>query len=115
MSGNYKKILNEGCKYLNMGMNIIKEGYGEYDYDEQNPADMRPQEMDPEEMPENEGVSTGDLSQTDERITQIRQIALSALAEFTDVDSEGYLFYKKIWLMCDKAVSDKENVGNSNS
>jgi len=51
-----------------------------------------------------------DLSQQDDRIARIREVALEGLQEYADkVDSEIYQFYKKIWLMCDKAVSEKDN------
>lgn len=57
-----------------------------------------------------------DLSKSDERIAQIRQIALDGLQDYAeDVDSEAYQFYKKIWLMCDKAVSEKESASNGGS
>ena len=39
------------------------------------------------------------LSKSDERIAQIREIALNGLQDYAnDVDCEAYQFYKKIWL-----------------
>ena len=56
------------------------------------------------------------LSKSDERIAQIREIALNGLQDYAnDVDCEAYQFYKKIWLMCDKAVSEKDSASNGNS
>lgn len=53
------------------------------------------------------------LSKSDERIAQIREIALEGLQDYAqDVDCEAYQFYKKIWLMCDKAVSEKDSASN---
>lgn len=50
-----------------------------------------------------------DLSKEDEKISQIREIALQGLQEYAEnVDSPVYEFYKKVWLMCDKAVSEKK-------
>lgn len=50
-----------------------------------------------------------DLSKQDEKISQIREIALQGLQEYAEnVDSPVYEFYKKVWLMCDKAVSEKK-------
>lgn len=54
------------------------------------------------------------LSKSDERIAQIREIALNGLQDYAqDVDCEAYQFYKKIWLMCDKAVSEKDSASGN--
>lgn len=45
-----------------------------------------------------------------QHVDQIRQVALNGIQQFSqDVDSEEYDFFKKVWLMCDKLVSSKEN------
>ena len=37
-------------------------------------------------------------------------VALDGIQEYADdVDSEEYDFFKKIWLMCDKVCSEKDN------
>jgi hypothetical protein len=62
---------------------------------------------------EDEEMQGQDLSAQDERISQIREIALDGLQEYCeDVDSEMYQFYKKVWLMCDKAVSENDSAGD---
>lgn len=78
-----------------------------------------------EEMPasgEGDEYGEGDepqehnIAQTDNRISQIREIALEGLQDYSrNVDSEQYQFYKKIWLMCDKAVSEKDSIGEGNN
>ena len=46
----------------------------------------------------------------DKRIGQIRTLCLQSLQDYAeDVNSEEYNFFKKLWLMCDKVVSAKEN------
>lgn len=96
--------------------------YDDYDRGYEQMAKMKriPQQM-PEDgdmeggMPEDGGMYAedaeggNDLSKQDDKISQIREIALSGLQEYAeDVDSPLYQFYKKVWLMCDKAVSDTE-------
>lgn len=82
---------------------------GDYEYEEE--------EMPVEnEMPVDPEATDQDLSKQDERISKIREIALEGLQDFCeDVDSESYQFYKKIWLMCDKAVSEKDSASNGNA
>lgn len=102
------KKLNEAQEYLNLVNKILKEDYG-MGYEEVPQEDGYVEGG--EEMPQDEN-----LANSDERIAQIREIALGGLQDYAhDVDSEQYQFYKKIWLMCDKAVSEKDNVGESNS
>lgn len=88
---NLNKTLNE-IKSLNK---VMKEAYvfdEDYDaYDEDSYME--------EEAP---------MSQNDDRINQIRTIALDGIQEYAqDVDSKEYDFFKKIWMMCDKVCSDK--------
>ena len=69
-----------------------------------------------EQHPQEEQNTDMNLSKSDERIAQIREIALNGLQDYAqDVDCEAYQFYKKIWLMCDKAVSEKDSVSNGSS
>ena len=93
---------------------ILKEAY---DFDQRDEELEQDSEINPEdEYTEEDEYIDGkemdgqDLSQQDDRIARIREVALEGLQEYADkVDSEIYQFYKKIWLMCDKAVSEKDN------
>ena len=61
-----------------------------------------------EEMLDNE--YTEEQCHSTEKINQIRMLALDGIQEYADdVDSEEYDFFKKIWLMCDKVCSEKDN------
>ena len=52
-----------------------------------------------EEYPEDE---MNDQLQSDDKINQIRMLALDGIQAYADdVDSEEYVFFKKIWFMCD--------------
>lgn len=89
----FSKIINEAYIYDEEGEYAPEEHGGGYD------------EFEGDEMGGN------DLSQHDDNIAKIREISLNGLQKYAnDVDSEMYQFYKKIWLMCDKAVSEKDNV-----
>ena len=99
---NIKNTLNE----MDNLMKIINESYVFDDdtssYDENEMIDEYPEE---------------DISQlqSDDKISQIRSIALDGIQEYADdVDSEEYDFFKKIWLMCDKVCSDKDSTKESN-
>lgn len=99
------KKLNEAQNYLNLANAILTEEYG-IGYEDV-PEQQYPEE---EEVPQDENIARGD-----ERIAKIREVALEGLQDYAhDVDSEQYQFYKKIWLACDKAVSEKESVGEGN-
>ena len=99
------KVLAEASLYAS------RDPYAEdddYAYDEEMPAEA--------EMPVDPEATGQDLSKQDERIAKIREIALEGLQDYCeDVDSESYQFYKKIWLMCDKAVSEKDSASNGNA
>ena len=70
-------------------------------------------QMTPEEMAAMEGQpEQGNQISPDvqQYVDQIRQISLTGIQQFAqDVDSQEYDFFKKVWLMCDKLVSSKEN------
>jgi hypothetical protein len=101
-----KNTLNEAQNYLNMVKKTLLEDYG-IGYEEVNANEVPNDEVAPQEE---------NIASNDERIAQIREIALGGLQDYAhDVDGEEYQFFKKIWLMCDKAVSEKEGVGDSNS
>jgi len=89
--------LEETKKYL-------KESYI---FDEEGPEDINDQPSEAEYETNDGGV---DLSKDDERISQIREIALQGLSDYANnVDSEFYKFWKRIWLECDK-MCDNRNV-----
>jgi hypothetical protein len=108
-----KKNLIEAMDSFSLSKKILTEDYGMMQgYPSGQPEDgseFHSMEggMNPDEEQENRDM---DLSKTDERIASIREIALDGLQDYAhDVDCEAYQFYKKIWLMCDKAVSEKES------
>lgn len=99
--------LNEAQECLSTVKKILLEDYG-IGYDEV--PEVEGNEYN-EEMPQEENQISND-----ERISQIRDVALGGLQDYAhDVDSEEYQFFKKIWLMCDKAVSEKDSVGDANA
>lgn len=54
---------------------------------------------------ESDAQQSGDASGL---LSQIRKLALDGLSQFGEqVDSEEYEFFKKIWLSCDKVLSQK--------
>ena len=96
--------LNEAQRCLNEVKQTLLEEYG-IGY-EGIPQEEYPQET---EVPQENNIATND-----DRIAQIREVALGGLQDYAhDVDGEEYQFFKKIWLMCDKAVSEKDSVGES--
>lgn len=102
-------ILAEIQKELSNVNKILTEEYG-IGYKE------IPSPEEDEEYMENDVPQEENISQGDDRISQIREIALNGLQDYAhNVDSEQYQFYKKIWLMCDKAVSEKDNIGDGNN
>ena len=128
-----KKIskLNEALNKFNIARQILKEDYGIGPEEEmpaldgngeisinQEQSDIANYRGDNEHVqhPAQEENTDMDLSKSDERIAHIREIALGGLQDYAqDVDCEAYQFYKKIWLMCDKAVSEKESASNGGS
>ena len=83
--------------------------YGREGYDRGEEQMANPEMMEDEEAMYGE-YESNDLSKQDDKISQIREISLQGLQEYAEnVDSPMYQFYKKVWLMCDKAVSEKED------
>lgn len=96
-----KDINEEIAKYANM----LKESYV-FDDEMKTYADEDMEDEMPDEEMENSVMS-------DDKINQIRMLALDGIQDYADnVDSEEYDFFKKIWLMCDKVCSSKENSKN---
>lgn len=101
--------LVEAQEQLQMANRILHDDYGigNPDHSEETPQG--------EEIYDSEGEVShdGNIAEQDDRISKIREIALEGLQDYAhDVDSEQYQFYKKIWLMCDKAVSEKDSIGS---
>ena len=94
--------LAKTLKELERYTNLIRESYV---FDEENmdmPMDGGEQPMVDDEMP---------MADATEKILQVRNMAIEGIEMFkNNVDSEEYDFFKKIWLMCDKVMSEKDNM-----
>ena len=93
--------LSDNMLQLGLTNLLLKEGYilDDEDYDMANEEYLDNDEKFFEEK------------MNSEKIDQIRQLAIEGLQEYAnDVDSEIYLFFKKIFLECDKVRSNKEKV-----
>lgn len=111
MKKNKTNFITRTLQSLNESAKILKEAY-DFDEEEYQSEEMEPQDEfnEVEHVRDEKELNGEDLSQQDDRIARIREVALEGLQEYAeDVDSELYQFYKKIWLMCDKAVSEKDN------
>lgn len=94
--------LAKTLKELERYANLIKESYVFDEEDMDMPMDGGEQPMVDDEMP------IGDAT---EKINQVRDVAIEGIEMFkNNVDSEEYDFFKKIWLMCDKVMSEKDNI-----
>ncbi len=112
MKKNKTTFLERTLRDLNKSAKILQEAFDFSDEEQFNDEEIPAQEeFDGEEgNAQNDDMNGQDLSQQDDRIARIREVALEGLQEYAEnVDSELYQFYKKIWLMCDKAVSEKDN------
>lgn len=93
-------ILAEAENQFQMANQILADDYG-----------IASNEDMEETMPEDEATEASQPEAENEGILKIRDIALGGLQNHSsDVDGEKYQFYKKIWLMCDKALSEKESI-----
>lgn len=101
----YGQIIDE----MNRAGRILKENFV---FNGEDPYAAQGMQMTPEEMAAMEGqVEQGNQISPDaqQHVDQIRQVALSGIQQFAqNVDSPEYEFFKKVWLMCDKLMSDKE-------
>lgn len=112
MKKNKTTFLERTLRDLNKSAKILQEAFDFSDEEQFNDEEIPAQEeFEGEEgNAQNDDMNGQDLSQQDDRIARIREVALEGLQEYAEnVDSELYQFYKKIWLMCDKAVSEKDN------
>ena len=52
-----------------------------------------------------------EIPQVNDKLGEIRQLALSGIQEYAqNVDDPNYEVFKKIWMLCDKACSNKDKV-----
>ncbi len=64
--------------------------------------------MDDEEALEGDEMEMNGVANADDKINQIRSLALEGIQEFAEqVDSEEYQIFKNIWMSCDKFYSNK--------
>lgn len=108
-----KMVMNEG---FDDDMSPMEYGDDEEEYQGKEQDIAHYQGGHPERTDANpeEEKTDMNLSKSDKRIAQIREIALNGLQDYAeDVDCEAYQFYKKIWLMCDKAVSEKDSASGN--
>ena len=103
---NFLKELEQTSKYLTEA----------YIFDGDEPMQGEDMPMDYDAQGEDPEATDRDISREDNRIAKIREVALDGLQQYADdVDGELYQFYKKIWLMCDKAVSEKDSASNGST
>lgn len=96
MKKNIKCNLKETVKDIERLSKLLKESYV---FDEE--------DMDMESMPQDEEIMDEPCC-ADEKINQIRSLALEGIQEFAEqVDSEEYQIFKNIWMSCDKFYSNK--------
>ena len=113
-----RDIIND----INRTIRFMNEAYMMDDEDAISPEAVEPEmeDMPQDEMPmqqqqqqpQQQGdENTTNLAAKDERIIQMRELALQGLQDFADdVDNPFYDFYKKVWLETDKMCSHKEGV-----
>jgi hypothetical protein len=111
-----RDIIND----INRTIRFMNEAYMMDDEDAISPEAVEPEMEDvpQEEMPMRQqqqqpqqqgGENTTNLAAKDERIIQMRELALQGLQDFADdVENPFYDFYKKVWLETDKMCSHKE-------
>ena len=95
-----KYNINETVAEIEKLSKLLKESYvfDEEEYDEV-PND--------EEVMDDEPIEEAPCC-ADEKINQIRSLALEGIQEFAEaVDSEEYQIFKNIWMACDKFYSNK--------
>lgn len=103
--------LNEAQEQLQIANKILSDDYGiGCPKCEKEPINHEVENVD-DSIPQEENII-----KQDDKIIKIREIALCGLQDYShDVDTEQYQFYKKIWLMCDKVLSEKESVSNESN
>jgi hypothetical protein len=102
---------------LNKCARLLKESYvfdeeetpNEYEGEDESPyGEWGGDELEPELA--SRGPQDNDV---DDKIAQIRKLALDGIQEFSeDVESEEYVFYKKVWMECDKLYTERNEQQN---
>ena len=101
-----KFTIKETIMELNELSKLLSEAYVFDSAEEEVPAEA-PME---EEIPEEEEMLD---PSTDTTVDEIRKLALQGIQRYADdVDNEMYQFFKKVWMMADKCLSEKESVEN---
>ena len=96
-----KYSIQETVKDIERLSKLLKESY--VFYEEYMDMESMPQD---EEMMDDEPMDESCCA--DEKINQIRSLALDGIQEFAEeVDSEEYQIFKNIWMSCDKFYSNK--------
>ncbi len=110
--------------------NILEESYNINGSDEEIPQDgimEKDTEPLPEENPEEQGDDIEDIDFTkssimdddNQAINNIRKLALQGIEKYADdVTNPIYDFYKKIWVECDKLITDaakKHEIGGKSN
>ena len=96
-----KYNIQETVNDINRLAKLLKESYV---FDEE----MDDVPMDDEEILVDDEMSMNKRGNADEKINQIRSLALEGIQEFAEqVDSEEYQIFKNIWMSCDKFYSNK--------
>lgn len=94
--------IREFIKKIDETSSLLKEAYV---YEDDMESDGIDGEVIEDETPMNNGK---------EHVDAIRQAALKGIQAFAeDVDSPSYQFFKKVFMLADKVLSEKEDEGGS--
>lgn len=106
MKKNTKYNLTETVKDIERLSKLLKESYvfDDEDMDTDDMGEIQYEDEMIEDEPTKEHVGSG----ANDKINQIRNLALEGIQEFAEqVDSEEYQIFKNIWMSCDKFYSNK--------
>ena len=102
-----KNDINNTLKEINELSKLLKESYV---FDEEDDLLDNEYDDDVDDFDYTDETNESEPINANEKINKIRSLALEGIQEFSDdVNSEEYDFFKKIWLMCDKVFSEKDN------
>ena len=106
MKKNMSYNLAKTVKAIERLSKLLKESYV-FDDEDMEMDDMSYDYEDDEEDFEEKPMEK-ESSNSDDKINQIRSIALEGIQEYAEqVDSEEYQIFKNIWMSCDKFYSNK--------
>lgn len=106
MKRNMSYNLAKTVKDIERLSKLLKESYV-FDDEDMEMDDMSYDYEDDEENFEEKPMEK-ESSNSDDKINQIRSIALEGIQEYAEqVDSEEYQIFKNIWMSCDKFYSNK--------